>query len=60
MDKIPSREPTPEVAIEPTTEPTKYKKSKLKLQQKFMNEIIANKKDINDFGITLSIRIHRF
>ena len=32
---------------EPATEPTKHKKSKLKLQQEFMNENIADKKDIN-------------
>ena len=30
------------------TEPIKHKKSKLKLQQEFMNEIIADEKDIND------------
>ena len=53
-DKIPTRkpaaEPKPEVAIEPAPElaPTKHKKSKLKLQQKFMNEIIAHEKDINN------------
>ena len=41
---MPLREPTPELA----TESTKQKKSKLKLQQEFMNEIIADKKDIND------------
>ena len=28
--------------------PTKHKKSKLKLQQEFLNEIIADKKDINN------------
>ena len=44
LDKIPTREPTPELA----TERTKHKKSKLKLKQEIMNEIIANKKDIND------------
>ena len=31
--KIPTLDPTPEVATEPATEPTKHKKSKLKLQQ---------------------------
>ena len=41
--KILTRESTPEA----TTEPTKHKKSTLKLQQKFMNEIIATEKDIN-------------
>ena len=30
------------------TEPTKIKKSKLKLQQELMNEFIADKKDISD------------
>ena len=44
LDKISACEPTPELA----PEPTKHNKSKLKLQQKFMNEIIADKKDIND------------
>ena len=59
LDKIPTREPTepktePEVATEPTPKPvreptpTKLKKSKLKLQHKFINEIIANEKDINN------------
>ena len=52
LDKIPTREPTPEVATEPTSEPAtesnEHKKSKLKLQQEFMNEIIFNEKDIND------------
>ena len=33
---------------ETATEPIKCKKSKIKLQQEFTNEIIANKKDIND------------
>ena len=36
--------PTPELA----TEPTKQKKSKLKLWQEFMNEIIVDKEYIND------------
>ena len=43
LDKIPTHQPTPEPAAEPTTgvaaEPTKYKKSKLKLEQENMNEI---------------------
>ena len=43
IDKILTRESTPEAA----TEPTKDKKSTLKLQQEFMNEIIASEKDIN-------------
>ena len=37
---------TSKPAIEPT--PTKHKKSKSKLQQEFMNEIIADKKDVNN------------
>ena len=37
---------TPKQVREPT--PTKLKKSKLKLQLKFINEIIANEKDINN------------
>ena len=40
LDKIPTRKPTPE----PATEATNYKKSKLTLQQEFMNEIVAGKK----------------
>ena len=44
LEKIPTREPIPEI----TKEPTKHKKSQLKLQQKLLNEIIASKKDIND------------
>ena len=47
-------EPTPKVAREPTPKPAteatsaKHKKSKLKLQQNFINEIIADEKDINN------------
>ena len=37
-------EPPPELA----TEPTRNKKSKLKLNQKFMSEIIADEKDRNN------------
>ena len=60
LDKIPSRDPgtepatESEVATEPApkpateTTPTKHKKSKLKLQQNFINEIIADEKDINN------------
>ena len=44
LHKIPTREPAPE----PAAEPNKPNKSKLKLQQEFMNELIANEKDIND------------
>ena len=44
LDNIPTRELTPEQA----TESTKHKKSKLTSQQEYMNEIIANKKDINN------------
>ena len=50
----PVAEPTPEVKTElipkqPTeTTPTKHKKSKLKLQQEFMNKIIAAEKDVNN------------
>ena len=44
LDKIPTREPIPELV----KERTKNKKSKLKLQQEFMNEIIADGKGIND------------
>ena len=39
-DEIPTHEPTPELA----TEPTKHNKSKLKLEQRFMNE---GEKDID-------------
>ena len=48
LDKNPTRKPIPEAATEPAKEPTKHKRSKLKLQQEFMNEIIANEKDMND------------
>ena len=44
LDKISTRETKPELA----TEPTKHKKSKLKLQQEIMNGVIAGKKDINN------------
>ena len=44
LDKILTGEPTPELATEPTKQ---QKKSKLKLQQDFMNELIADEKDIN-------------
>ena len=61
LDKILTHEPTPEITKE-TKEPTKHKKSKLKLQQEFMYKNIADEKDINDeyCGSILSIRIHRF
>ena len=80
LNKIPTREPTPEKAAELATEPTpkvateltpkqatdatptKHNKSKLKLQQAFMNEIIVDKKDINNEIVLnyLNIRIHRY
>ena len=44
LDKIPTRDPAPELAIEPT----KHRNSKLKLQQEFINEVIAGEKDMND------------
>ena len=40
LDKTPTREPTPE--------PAKQKKFKLKLQLAIMNEILANENDVND------------
>ena len=43
LDKISTCVSTPGVA----TEPAKRRKSKLKMQQEFMNKIIANEKDIN-------------
>ena len=43
-NKVSIHESIPELA----PEPTKDKKSKLKLQQEFMNEITADEKDIND------------
>ena len=60
-DKISARKPT----REPEIEPAKHKKSKLKLEQEFMYEMITYEKDVNDeifwnfkyFGI---LRIHRF
>ena len=58
-DKIPTpeppAEPTPKVATEAT--PTYHKKSKLKLQREFMNEIVADEKDLNN---EIIIRIHCF
>ena len=58
LDEIPTRQPAPQPTPEVTTElipkqptettPTKHKKYKLKLQQKFMNKIIADEKDINN------------
>ena len=55
LDKIRTLEPTPEKAAKSAAEetPTKHRTSKLKLQQEFMNEIIADKKDINN-GILLN------
>ena len=50
LDKYPTREPTPNRAAEPTPKvkidptPTKHRKSKLKLQQEFKNEIINDKR----------------
>ena len=44
LDNILTHESSPE----PATEPTKHKKSKLKLEQEFMNHIINDEKDIND------------
>ena len=56
LDRVPTSEPTPEKAGEPAAKttlkveteatPTKRKKLKLKSQEEFMNEIIADKKDI--------------
>ena len=56
LDRVPTSEPTPEKAGEPAVKttlkveteatPTKRKKLKLKSQEEFMNEIIADKKDI--------------
>ena len=43
-DKISARKPTPE----PEIEPAKHKKSKLKLEQEFMYEMITYEKDVND------------
>ena len=43
-DKIRTGEPTPELP----KEPTKHKKYKLKWQQEFISETIADEKDIND------------
>ena len=48
LHKIPTHVPTPEIATEPATEPTKHKKSKLKLQQEFIDKILANEREIND------------
>ena len=45
--KILRRETTHERTPGPATQPTTHKKSKLKLQQEFMNELKADEKDIN-------------
>ena len=42
-DKITTREPTPELS----KQPTKHRKSKLKLKKESMNKIIADKKYVN-------------
>ena len=52
-DKILTSKPTSELE----TVPFKLKKSKLKLQQELMNEILANKKVMKYFGIVASTRI---
>ena len=44
LEKIPTREPRADLA----TRPIKDMRSKSKLQQEFMNEIIANENDLND------------
>ena len=44
LEKIATSEPTPELL----KQLTKYKKSTLKSQQEFVNENIANEKDINN------------
>ena len=44
LDKIRTFKPTPDLL----KKLTKHKKSKLKLQQDFMNWIIANEKDMNN------------
>ena len=44
IEKIPTREPTVDLA----TRPIKGMRPKSKLQQEFMNEIIANENDLND------------
>ena len=47
LDKIPTCEPTREPTPELATGPTKQKKSKLKLRQEFINEIISDEKEID-------------
>ena len=49
LDKIPKREPSPELATEAT---------KSKLQQKFMNQFIAGEKDINDEKLWNYLKYH--
>ena len=62
LDRIPTHKPTPEPTPELSREPTKHKKSRLKLQQEFMNEVTAGEKDMNNeiFWNYLSISVHRF
>ena len=42
------KDSTRKIAAELVPEPTKHKKSKLKLEQEFMNKVIADEKDIDD------------
>ena len=60
LDRIPTHKPTCEPTPELSTEPTKHKKSRLKLQQKFMNEVTADEKDMNNeiFWNYLSISVN--
>ena len=43
LEKISTRQPIPEVVTEPATKPSKHKK--YELIRKFINKIIAEKKD---------------
>ena len=64
LDKYPTREPTPDTAAEPIPKvkteptPTKHKKSKLKLQQEFKNEIINDEKNTTNEMLSNYIRYH--
>ena len=59
-DKIRRLKPTLESTPELAPEATKHKKSKLKLQEQFINEIIVNEIYVKKyFGVILNNRIHR-
>ena len=57
LDKIPTHKPRPELATKLAKEPTKQKKSKLKLQQEFINEILTWKRKTRVTSCELRVQI---